>query len=201
MKRPQKIILASKSPYRKKQLQDFGIKFRAISPDINENAYKKKIKNPYKLALELSLQKAKIIAEKYPDDIIIGCDQLVALGREVLGKPKTKEKARAQLKKMSGKTHKLISAITLINRGKITQTAAIAKIKMRKLSVNEISMYVDKDMPLDCAGSYRFESGAYSLIEKMSVDDPSSLIGMPMIYFGQMLRKSIRPRPIIEFYK
>ena len=143
----------------------------------------------------------KKIQQKYPNDIIIGCDQLVALGSEILGKPGSKEKARRQLKKMSGKTHKLISAITLLNKDKVLQDCVVAKIKMRKLSPNEISIYVDRDQPLDCAGSYRFESGAYSLIQKMSVSDPSSLIGTPMISLNQLLRKIISPSSVLEFYR
>lgn len=200
MKKRQTIILASQSPYRKKQLKDFGFKFKTVASNIDENKLKKIIRNPQKLALALSLQKAQKVQERFPNDIIIGCDQLVALGSEILGKPGTKEKARRQLKKMSGKTHKLISAITILNKNKVTQDCVVAKIKMRKLSANEISIYVDRDEPLDCAGSYRFESGAYSLIQKMSVSDPSSLIGTPMISLNNSLRKIIYPRSILEFY-
>lgn len=195
-----KIILASQSPYRKKQLKDFGLDFNVASSDLDEDAYKAKIKNPQKLALELSLQKALAVQANYPNDIIIGCDQLVALGSEILGKPGSRDKAQQQLKKMSGKTHKLITAISILNGKKSYSDVVVAKIRLKKLTVNEISMYVDRDKPYDCAGSYRFESGAYSLIDKIDISDPSSLIGTPMIALAKLLKKAIHPSSLMDYY-
>lgn len=196
----QKLILASQSPYRKAQLDAMGLKFSTASSNFDEDSLKKSLKNPVKLAQELAYQKALQVQKSEPDAIIIGCDQLVALGSEILGKAGSVDKAKAQLKKMSGKTHKLISAICVLNGKKRYEDVIIAKIKMRKLSINEISLYVDRDKPMDCAGSYRFESGAYGLIEKMDVSDPSSLIGTPLISLGKLLRKACRSESLIEYY-
>lgn len=193
------IVLASQSPYRKKQMQDFGLVFETFAPHIDEEALQRKISNPVKLAQELARQKALRGQLEFPNKIIIGSDQLVALDRQILGKPGTKEAARAQLRKMSGKTHKLITAVSVLRGHKECSDVVIAKIKIRKLTENEISVYVDRDKPLDCAGSYRFEAGAYGLIEKMDVEDPSSLMGLPMIKLGQLLRKITRSQNLMDY--
>lgn len=194
-----KIVLASQSPYRKKQMEDFGLVFATFSPNIDEKAVQEKIKSPTKLALALSKQKALKGKEQHPGCIIIGSDQLVALDRTVFGKPGTKEAARSQLRRMSGRTHRLITAVTVLYKDRELSNIVTAKIKIRKLTENEISIYVDRDKPLDCAGSYRFESGAYSLIESLDVEDPSALMGLPMITLGKLLRKITRSQNLIEF--
>ena len=185
------LILASQSPYRKKQMEDFGLSFKAIKPLFDEDSLKKLKISPEKLAARLSFEKAKSISEKHPEAWVIGSDQLVALGSKILGKPGSRQKAISQLSEMNGRSHRLITAVCLLGpNGKKFEDTVVAKIKMRKLTRQEILAYVYRDKPYDCAGAYRFESGGYSLVEKMIVSDPSSLMGLPMIALGTLLRKT-----------
>lgn len=191
------LILASQSPYRKKQMDDYGLNFKAITPLFDEDSFKKLKLSPEKLASRLAYEKAKSLREKYPNAWIIGSDQLVALGSKILGKPGTRQKAISQLTAMSGRSHRLITAVTLAGpKDKIYHEVIVAKVKMRKLSRQEILTYVYRDKPYDCAGSYRFESAGYSLVEKISVSDPSSLMGLPMIALGHLLRKTKEAIPL-----
>ena len=185
------LILASQSPYRKKQMEDFGLSFKCVKPDFDEDSLKKLKITPVRLASRLAYEKAKSISEKNPNAWVIGSDQLVALGAKILGKPGSRQKAISQLTEMNGRSHRLITAVTLLGpNGKKYHEVVVAKIKMRKLSRQEIISYVYRDKPYDCAGAYRFESGGYSLVEKMVVSDPSSLMGLPMIALGNLLRKT-----------
>lgn len=198
------IILASKSPYRIAQLKDFGLKFRALRPSIDEEQMKayffrnmkrppKKIDTidpylPNRLSRYLASKKAESLALQYPDHVIIGADQLVNFNGEVMGKPKTPSRAEAMLRKMSGKPHELITSLCVISHGKSFRRTVTAKIHLRKLSDEEIKLYVKRDNPVDCAGSYKFEMSGLSLVERMSVTDPSSLIGLPLISLYKILR-------------
>lgn len=183
-----KIVLASQSPYRKKQLKDLGYSFRISKPQFNEDLYKKLNITPKKLASLLAQGKAKSLKKKYPKSIIIGADQLIVQNGKILGKPGNASLAKKQLKMMSGRQHQLITALCVL-KGKKTITKVItAKIKMRKLSSQDIEKYVQKDKPFDCAGSYRFEKGGFSLIDSIIVSDPSALIGLPLIELSKILK-------------
>ena len=191
------LILASQSPYRKKQMEDFGLSFKAVKPKFEEDSLKKLKISPEKLASRLAYEKAKSISQEKPEAWVVGSDQLVALGSQILGKPGSRQKAINQLCEMSGRSHRLITAVSLVGpKGKKYHEVVVAKIKMRKLSRQEIISYVYRDKPYDCAGSYRFESAGYSLVEKITVSDPSSLIGLPMIALGKLLRKTREPIPL-----
>ncbi len=192
------IILASQSPYRKMQLQNFGLRFRAMQPNFDEETLKTKIKNPLLLAKTLAAKKAESLQEKYPDAVIIGGDQLVALGTHILGKPGTRQNAIQQLQKMSGRTHQLITALSVCHKGKTYTDVVVAKVKMRRLSRDEIIAYIYRDQPLDSAGSYKFEKSGFSLVEKMTVTDPSSLIGIPLISLMKILTRLKEPIPFVD---
>jgi septum formation protein len=199
------IILASKSPYRIAQLKDFGLKFRALRPTIDEEqmkAYffrnmKRPLKRgqtidlhlPHRLSRYLAAKKAESLALKYPDHVIVAADQLVNFNGEVMGKPKSPSKAEAMLRKMSGKPHELITSLCVISHGKVYRRTVTARIHLRKLSDEEIKAYVKRDNPVDCAGSYKFELSGLSLVERMSVTDPSSLIGLPLMALYKILRQ------------
>lgn len=198
------IILASKSPYRIAQLKDFGLKFRAVRPSIDEEQLKayffRNMKRPasksdlvdphlpHRLSRFLASKKAESLAPQYPDHVIVGADQLVSFSGEVMGKPKTPSRAETMLKKMSGKPHELITSLCVISHGKSYRRTVTAKIYLRKLADEEIKLYVKRDNPVDCAGAYKFEMSGLSLVERMSVTDPSSLIGLPLIALHKILR-------------
>lgn len=182
------VILASQSPYRKEQLKAYGLIFESRKPEVDEEEFKSKSISPRKLAVLLSEEKALSLSGKFNEAVIIGSDQLVSLKGQVLGKPGTKQKAISQLSTMSGRTHELITAVTVYFRGKTYSDFDVAKIKMRKLNRDDIISYVYRDDPLDCAGSYRFEKSGYSLVESIKLEDPSSLMGLPLIKLGKILR-------------
>lgn len=198
------IILASKSPYRIAQLKDFGLKFRALRPTIDEEQLKayffRNMKRPPKrgdvvdmhlpnrLSRFLAAKKAESLALLHPDHVIIAADQLVNYQGEVMGKPKSPARAEAMLRKMSGKPHELITSLCVISHGRVFRRTVTAKIHLRKLTDEEIKLYVKRDNPVDCAGAYKFEQSGLSLVERMSVTDPSSLIGLPLMALHKILR-------------
>jgi len=190
-----KLILASTSPYRIEQLKNFGLEFQPYKPKLDEEALKNQIwqntvRSPKKLCEALAKAKALSLREDHTNAWIIGADQLVNLKGQILGKPGTRDKAIDMLKKMSGRTHQLITSVALVTSESVYQETVIAKIKMRKLSRDEILETLYRDSPLDCAGSYKFEKSGFRLIEKLSVTDPSSLIGIPLLSLSRMLRKA-----------
>lgn len=189
------IILASQSPYRQQQLNDFGLEFRAERPSVDEEQLKTKRMPPVRLARFLAEEKAKSLCEKYPGSAIIGGDQMVVLKKKILGKPGSREKAIEQLQKLSGKTHSLITAVAVARNGKVKSAVVVAKIKMRRLSRDEILASIYRDNPLDCAGSYKLEKSGLSLVERITVADPSSLMGLPLVALHRLLRKFKEPLP------
>jgi septum formation protein len=197
------LILASQSPYRKMQLREMGLKFLARRPTVEEEALKKKFtiserrrgRRPDlgRLAKYLALQKANSIARGQPSAVVIGGDQLLALatGSKTvrLDKPGTPARAQQQLRKLSGRTHYLITAIAVVGPGRRPLVfKVVARIRMRKLTTHEIKAYLARDKPFDCAGSYRLEKAGLTLIERISVSDPSALVGLPKMKLAQALR-------------
>jgi septum formation protein len=193
------LILASTSPYRQEQLKDFGLQFRSVAPLVDEDALKaalpKKSRTGKKICVYLAQEKARSVAALHPSACVLGADQLVELNGHILGKPKTREGALAMLTKMQGRTHNLITSLVLITPKKTLRETVVVKIKMRRLSRNEILEYIYRDNPLDCAGSYKFEKSGLSLIEKMNVSDPSALIGLPLISLVRLFKKAREPIP------
>lgn len=180
-------ILASTSPYRRKQLKDFGVKFRVQAPLFDEEMFKSKRMAPAKLCALLAYNKALSVAEKHPHSVIIGGDQLVSFEGKILGKPYTTRRAEEMLKSMSGKKHELITCICVIYKKKVIQKTIRARIKMKRLTTSQIKAYVKRDKPLKCAGSYMFEKSGLSLVDHLHVSDPSSLTGLPLIELGKIL--------------
>lgn len=188
------LILASTSPYRRIQLKSLGIPFTAMAPKTNESRLKKVFHQlePKQLAARLAYEKAKSIQKTEAFAIIIGADQLVSFNNKILGKPGNARNAFKMLKSLSGKDHLLITSFVILYKNKTYKRSVVAKIRLRHLTDKEIYKYVNRDKPFDCAGSYKFEKSGYSLIEKMHVSDPSSLIGLPLIELNRVLQKIIR---------
>jgi septum formation protein len=181
------LILASTSPYRKELLQKLNLPFQSQAPICDEDFYKKDIHDPVKLASVLAEQKALSLATK--QNCVIGGDQVAALGNEILGKPKSFEKACEQLEKMQGKTHRLITAICVICQEKKYPILDITEIKMRALSREQIEAYVHLDNPLDCAGSYKIEKSGMILMDEIKSQDFSAIQGIPLIELVKLLTK------------
>ncbi|EAR09759.1 Maf family protein [Reinekea blandensis] len=182
------IILASQSPYKQKQLSDLGLNFKSIAPSVAENHALDP--DPEKLAIALAQQKSDNVYQLHPDAIVIGSDQ-TAIGPDgaLLIKPGNRENAIRQLQLCSGKTVTFYSGVSLNSADYKTSTCVATVVAFRHLSLQEIERYVDADRPYDCAGSFKVESLGITLFESVRSDDPSALIGLPMIELCRILRE------------
>lgn len=183
-----KLVLASTSSYRQMLLERLSIPFELARPDTDETPLPGE--PPATTAERLAAEKARAVAAAWPDALIIGSDQVAYLGDQVFGKPGTASRAIAQLQQMSGQTIVFHTALALLNtRSGRLQTAGIpTRVRFRTLSEAEIRRYVAKEQPLDCAGSAKSEGLGISLLEALSGDDPTALIGLPLIALSRMLR-------------
>jgi septum formation protein len=182
-----KLVLASTSPYRRELLSRLGVPFEVAAPDVDETPLPRE--SPNDTAQRLSVLKAQAVAEKFPDALIIGSDQVALLEGRQLGKPGTHDKAVAQLQAMRGKTLEFHTALTLLNAqtGR-TQTAnVLVRLVMREYSDAQIEAYLRKDQPYNCCGSARSESLGIALIARYETEDPNALVGLPLIKLTEML--------------
>jgi septum formation protein len=184
-----KIILASKSPYRKQLLERLGINFLTENSDFDENPLKEKIQDPSELTRELSIAKARVVAAKNPDSLIIGSDQVCHLEGVILGKPGTIVGAVNQLMQLQGKIHELVTSYAIIENEKVIVSTNVTKLKMRKLSEKQIKKYLSTDNPIDCAGAYKLELNGISLMEYIDTEDYTSIIGLPLVQLANDLNK------------
>jgi len=188
MEQNMKIILASSSIYRKSMLERLNLGFEIAIPNIDETAKEDEL--PSQLVMRLSCQKAKKIGESHANALIIGSDQIACLDRQVLGKPGSRENAIRQLQRMSGQTIIFFTGLCLFNsESKESQSAIIPyEVCFRAINNDEIKRYLDMDTPYDCAGSFKSEKSGITLIKKMRGDDPTALMGLPLISLTEMLR-------------
>lgn len=183
------IILASTSPFRRELLSRLGIPFSVASPETDEAALPGE--PPDRTAIRLAIAKARAIAGQFPNTLIVGSDQVAfSMGRRY-GKPGNRERAVSQLAEMSGKSIVFHSGVALLNTssGKAQSTCVATKVRFRHLSGEEIERYVDADKPFICAGSAKSESLGIALLEYIRGDDPTALVGLPLIALCHMLRR------------
>ena len=185
------LILASTSPYRRRLLERLRLPFTCIDPEIEESLQEGE--SPQARACRLAREKALSAAETLQDEaIVIGSDQVACLGSEILHKPGTPEAAIAQLTASSGQTVQFWTAVSLWTSPAEapTQRVVPCEVKIRELNADEISRYVALDQPLDCAGSFKWESLGITLFEAMRTDDPTALEGLPLIALSELLREA-----------
>lgn len=183
------LILASTSLYRRQLLERLGLTFRCEAPGVDEEAIQRLIPEPVPLAQRLALEKAAAVAHRFPDAIVIGSDQLATIDGEILGKPGTAENALAQLERLAGRTHELITSVCVIrhaDRLKCEHTD-ITRLTMRNLDRKALKRYIALDRPTDCAGSYKIEAAGISLFAKIETADFTAVTGLPLIATVQML--------------
>jgi septum formation protein len=156
---------------------------------VDEDSYKAKIEDPTELAQVLANEKAKVIANDHPDAIVIGSDQLAHLEGKVLGKPGNLDNAAKQLEFMSGKTHQLITAVSIHCEGDIQSFCNITSLTMRQLDGDQIKSYLRRDNPIDCAGAYKLELNGISLFEGIETSDHTAITGLPLIEVGNTLHQ------------
>ena len=175
-----KLILASKSPYRKALLERLDIPFETISSGFDENPLKAEIKDPKELTRRLSEAKAEAVGIE-EDSIVLGSDQVCVFGDEILGKPGSIENAFTQLSKLSGNTHQLITSYALISRKNRIIKTNITTLRMRKLNDMQLKKYLTADNPVDCAGAYKLELKGISLMENIETTDHTAIMGLPLL--------------------
>ena len=184
------IILASESPYRKELLERLNLSFRTCPAHIDEESIWNTDLSPLEVSLELSKLKAKKVFSDFPKSIVIGSDQVIALGNQVFGKPMTETKAVQQLIELQGKTHQLITSVCILSESKEVTFSNTANLMIRaELTRDEIENYVKHDRPLNCAGSYKIEGMGIALFEKVETNDFTSIIGLPLIELTKNLRE------------
>jgi septum formation protein len=184
------LILGSTSRYRKELLSRLQIPFETAAPDVDETPHINE--SPKDLALRLALAKARAVALKNPEAIVIGSDQVADLEGAPLGKPGNHANATLQLQRMRGKTVIFQTALSVvcIATGYQRTDLAEVKVKFRDLSDAEIESYLRAEEPYDCAGSAKSEGLGIVLLDSIENDDPTALIGLPLIRTCQMLREA-----------
>lgn len=185
-----RLVLASTSPYRRELLGRLQIPFEIVAPQADESALPGEA--PQATALRLAEAKARAVADAFPDALIIGSDQVAAVGDERFGKPGTRANARTQLRTMSGREIVFHTGLCLLDAANgSAQTRCIdIHVGFRDLSDVEIEAYLDKEDALNCAGSAKSEGLGISLLTYLRGDDPNALIGLPLIALCDMLRKA-----------
>lgn len=185
-----RLVLASTSQYRRQLLERFGQRFTVAAPDVDETALPGEM--PVDLVARLARAKAEAVAHRHPNSIVIGSDQVALFGREIIGKPGNPERCVEQLKAFSGQRLSFHTAVHVIqsqsgsNEGHLDVTT----VHFRKLSDDEIERYVARERPVNCAGGFKAEALGISLFERIDSQDPTALIGLPLIWLSAALRRA-----------
>jgi 7-methyl-GTP pyrophosphatase len=188
MSMPQ-IILASSSSYRRQLLERLAIPFQAVSPNIDESALEGE--SPAAMVERLALAKARAVAQQQRDALVIGADQVAVHGGKIVGKPCDHAQARRQLRQASGNSVTLYTGLALVNSasGRSQSDVVPFRVLFRRLSERQIDNYLQREQPYDCAGAVRAEGLGIALLQRLEGDDPSALIGLPLIRLVQMLER------------
>lgn len=185
-----RLVLASTSQYRRQLLERFGQRFTVAAPDVDETALPGEM--PVDLVARLARAKAEAVAHRHPKSIVIGSDQVALFGRQIVGKPGNPERCIEQLKAFSGQRLSFHTAVHVIqsesgsNEGHLDVTT----VHFRKLSDDEIERYVARERPVNCAGGFKAEALGISLFERIESQDPTALIGLPLIWLSAALRRA-----------
>ncbi len=185
---PRTLILGSTSRYRKELLGRLGIPFETDSPQVDETPQPGEA--PADLARRLALAKAHEVAQRHPDAVVIGSDQVADLNGQPLGKPGTHERAVAQLRQMSGQTVIFQTALAVVCRATGFEQIDLAPVRVvfRTLGDAEIEHYLRTEQPYDCAGSAKSEGLGIALLDRIDNDDPTALVGLPLIRTCRLIR-------------
>jgi septum formation protein len=181
------LVLGSTSRYRQELLQRLRIPFSVAAPDVDETPLAGEA--PAVMAMRLALAKARAVASAFPQAVVIGSDQVADLDGVPLGKPGTHERAVAQLRQMRGQTVIFQTAVAVVCLASGFEQASLAtvKVRFRSLSDEAIESYLQAEQPYDCAGSAKSEGLGIALLESIDSDDPTALIGLPLIRTCQLI--------------
>jgi len=184
------LILGSTSRYRRELLERLRLPFTVVAPQVDETPAPGEA--PAALALRLALAKAQAVAAAHPQAIVIGSDQVADLAGEPIGKPGTHERAREQLRRMSG--HEVVFqtavAVARADTGFARVLLAPVRVRFRALDEAEIEHYLNAEQPYDCAGSAKSEALGIALLDAIESDDPTALVGLPLIRTCALLREA-----------
>ncbi|MEJ6024083.1 Maf family nucleotide pyrophosphatase [Ramlibacter sp. PS4R-6] len=183
-----RIVLGSSSPYRRELLSRLKVPFDVDLPAVDETP--RPGETPRDIAWRLAIEKARAVARKNPDAAVIGSDQVADLDGEPLGKPGTHERAVEQLRRMRGRVVVFQTAVAVVCAATGFEQVDLAPVRVtfRDLTDAEIEAYLQAEKPYDCAGSARSEGLGIALLEQIDNDDPSALVGLPLIRTCRMLR-------------
>lgn len=189
------LILASTSPYRRQLLERFDIDFETVAPEITEEHLDGEL--PVDRAARLALAKALAVADRYPDAVVIGSDQVAAAGSRILDKPGNAATNRAQLATLSGTSARFYTGCAVVKPSSSVRLTHVdtTTVYFRPLTTGEIGRYVAREKPFDCAGGFKAEALGATLFESIESSDPTALIGLPLIWLSGALRRAGFPLP------
>ena len=185
-----RLVLASTSQYRRQLLERFGVRFTVAAPHVDESPLPGE--SPIDLVARLARAKAEAVAQRHRDSIVVGSDQVALYGREIIGKPGNPERCIEQLKSFSGHRVAFHTAVHVFhsdsgsNEGHVDHTT----VHFRKLSHEEIERYVARERPVNSAGGFKIEALGISLFDRVESQDPTALIGLPLIWLSGALRRA-----------
>lgn len=184
------LILASTSRYRRELLQRLRLPFEVVAPQVDETPQPGE--TPAPLALRLALAKARAVAAQRPEAVVIGSDQVADLHGEPIGKPGTHERATAQLRRLSGQRVVFQTAVSVVHAAVGFEQTLLAPVtvRFRVLDDAEIERYLRLEEPYDCAGSAKCETLGIALLDAIDSDDPTALVGLPLIRTSRLLREA-----------
>ncbi len=184
------LILASTSIYRAALLARLGLQLQQIAPQVDETPHVNEA--PAALAARLALSKAQAVAQRHPQRWVLGSDQVCACEGRLLGKPGSVERAREQLHQLSGRSAEFHTAVALVRNqsGQVLSATDVTQVRLRRLTDSEIERYLDAEPALDCAGSFKCEGLGISLCEAIETDDPTALVGLPLIAVRRLLAET-----------
>jgi len=184
------LVLGSTSRYRRELLGRLRLPFSVERPEVDEAP--RPGEAPHELALRLAAEKARVVAARHPDAVVIGADQVADLAGEAIGKPGTHERAQQQLRRMSGRRVVFQTALAVLRPATGFAEVALAPVtvQFRDLSDAEIERYLRLEQPYDCAGSAKCETLGIALLDAIESDDPTALVGLPLIRTCAMLRRA-----------
>jgi len=183
----QPLVLASTSPFRRALLERLGLPFTTAAPEVDET--RRPEEPPQVLVLRLAESKARAVAPEHPGALIIGSDQVACIDGQVIGKPGGRDAAIAQLQRASGKTLMFHTGLCLLNSatGRAQTLVEPFQVHFRPLTLERINGYLDREQPYNCAGSFKSEGLGIALFERLEGEDPSALIGLPLIRLVTLL--------------
>ena len=187
---PGGLVLASTSPYRRELLGRLGLPFTTARPEVDESPLAGE--DPEVLVRRLAEAKARAVAPIHPDALVIGSDQVAVLDGNVVGKPGAPDAAADQLRRASGRAVRFLTGLCLLDTARDVAEVVVEPftVHFRALDDGQIARYIERERPFDCAGSFKSEGLGIALFERLEGDDPSALVGLPLIRLVSLLGRA-----------